>query len=220
MRIFAFIIIFCFTGLLHAQKPDTLAPVLDTAAIRAASNTGVTAPKAGFVRRFFTKDYPNPRMAAYLSLALPGAGQIYNRKWWKLPIVYGALGAATYFEIKNYRQYAELRDNYKWVVDEDPNTNPTEAPYTFLDATSLKKYRDQWKRYFEQTSLVLGLAYVLTATEAFVDAHLSRFDVSDDLSLRVRPAAEATPWGSGMAFGVGVSLHLGSTRNKLMPAGP
>ena len=211
--------VFCFyfflTALLNAQKPDTLAPVLDTAAITAASNAGVR--KDGFIRRIFTKDYPNPRTAAYLSLALPGAGQAYNKRWWKLPIVYGALGAATYFEIRNYRQYAELRDNYKWVVDEDDNTNPTEEPYIFMDATSLKSYRDTWKRYFEQTSLVLGLAYVLTATEAFVDAHLSRFDVSDDLSFRVQPAAETVPWGSGMAFGIGVTLQFGTRQSRPTP---
>ena len=207
---------FCFFlgAFLNAQTPDTLAPVLDTAAYTAASKTGASVRKPGFIRRIFTKDYPNPRTAAYLSLALPGAGQAYNKRWWKLPFVYGALGAVTYFEIRNYRQYAELRDNYKWVVDDDDNTNPTEEPYIFMDATSLKSYRDTWKRYFEQTSLVLGLAYVLTATEAFVDAHLSRFDVSDDLSFRVRPAAETVPWGSGMAFGVGVSLQFGTARTR------
>ena len=217
MRTLIFFFCIFFAGALCAQIPDTLAPVLDTAAITAASGTGVTVRKPGLVRRVLSKDYPHPRTAAYLSLALPGAGQAYNKSWWKIPVVYSVLGVTTYFEIKNYRQYAALRDNYKWVVDEDPTTNPTEEPYIYLDATSLKNYRDVWKRYFEQTSLVLGLVYVLAATEAFVDAHLSRFDVSEDLSLRLRPSAEAIPWGSGMAFGVGVSLQFGAGHKQPIP---
>lgn len=216
MRILIFTLLFAGAFCAQAQVPEGFAPApaLDTAVVPAIDSPPAPARKAGFIRRIFTKDYPNPRTAAYLSLALPGAGQAYNRRWWKLPIVYGVLGTATYFEIQNYRQYAALRDNYKWVVDEDPNTNPTEAPYTQLDATSLKNYRDQWRRYFEQTTLILGLAYILTATEAFVDAHLSRFDVSDDLSFRLRPAAEPVSLGGGVAFGVGVSLQFGAVPSR------
>ncbi|MCC6460143.1 MAG: hypothetical protein IT260_06715 [Saprospiraceae bacterium] len=202
---------------LPAQTPDSLpAPSLDTLTPTAASATAEVPRKPGLVRRILTKDYPNPRTAAFLSLALPGAGQIYNRKYWKLPLVYGGLGALTYFEIQNVRQYRELRDNYKWVVDDDDNTNPTKEPYTFLDATSLKRYRDEWRRYMELTSLFLGLGYVLTATEAFVDAHLMRFDVSDDLSLRLLPKAQIMP-DAALAFGIGLRLELRHYRPKPPP---
>lgn len=231
MRATIFILSFITALFAAAQKPDTLlAPVLDVTGQTAASSTrttdslfletGISEPRHGLLWRVFSKNYPNPRTAAFLSLGLPGAGQIYNKRWWKLPLVYGALGATAYFEVKNYKQYAELRDNYKWVVDEDPNTNPTKSPYTELDATSLKKYRDQWRRYFEQTSLVLGLAYVLAATEAFVDAHLARFDVSDDLTWQIRPRAETAPFGNGIAFGIGVSLQFGANRVNRSAAPP
>ena len=202
---------------LPAQTPDSLsAPGLDTLTPAAASATVAPPRKPGLVRRMLTKDYPNPRTAAFLSLALPGAGQIYNRKYWKLPLVYGGLGALTYFEIQNVRQYRELRDNYKWVVDDDINTNPTEEPYTLLDATSLKRYRDEWRRYMELTSLFLGLGYVLTATEAFVDAHLTRFDVSDDLSMRLLPKAQLLP-DATMAFGIGLRIELRHQRPNPPP---
>jgi len=195
---------------LHAQQPDSLpppppAPLL---IIGDTADAEVLEKRPGFVKRIWTKDYPNPRTAVLLSLALPGAGQIYNKKWWKLPIVYGALGGFAYAEVTNIRQYRALRDNYKWLVDDDPNTNPTEFPYTELDATSMRRYRDQWRRYVEMTTVGLGLVYVLAATEAFVDAHLTRFDVSDDLSLRIRPSLQATP-DNGLAFGIGIALQIG-----------
>lgn len=125
-----------------------------------------------------------------------------------MPIVYAVLGGVTYFEIDNIREYHRLRDNYKLLVDGDPNTNPTEAPYNQIDAIAMKQYRDQWKRYVEQTSLVLGLAYVLTATEAFVGAHLARFDVSDDLSFKVQPKFQVSPYSSPV-LGLGLTFQLG-----------
>lgn len=220
MRILFFFVCSLFACTLAAQQPDTLAPVLDTASVSAASATLAPERKPGFVRRFFSKDYPNPRKAAFLSLALPGAGQLYNKRWWKVPIVYGVLGGLLYLELDNLAEYHRLRDSYKLLVDDDPNTNPTEVPYSLLDATSTKRYRDQWRRYVEQSSLALGLAYILTATEAFVDAHLSRFDVSDDLTLRFTPKATPLPSGSGVAFGLGVALQFGRTRPHTIMAGP
>ncbi len=192
---------------LNAQQPDSL-PTVQAAPLLIVEEIPDTTKKPGFIKRIWTKDYPNPRTAVLLSLALPGAGQIYNKKWWKLPIVYGVIGGFTYAEIDNIKQYRILRDNYKWIVDGDPNTNPTEAPYTLLDATSMRQYRDQWRRYVELTSVGLGLAYILAATEAYVDAHLSRFDVSDDLTLRIRPSMQATP-DSRISLGVGITLQLG-----------
>lgn len=194
--------------LLHAQEPAAPVIVLPDSTALAATDTGMVQTKReGFVHRFFTDKYPNPRKAAFLSLALPGAGQAYNKRWWKIPIVYGALAGVTYVEINNVKQYRKLRDNYKLLVDGDDNTNPTEAPYDRIDATSMKKYRDQWRKYVEQTSLALGLVYLLAAADAFVDAHLHSFDVSDDLTLRVVPKAQTLPMG-GPVFGVGVQFAL------------
>jgi hypothetical protein len=186
-------------------RPDAL--VRPDSAVAAIDSAQAKPRKTGFVRRILTKNYPNPRTAAFLSLALPGAGQAYNRKWWKIPVAWGALGGVTYFTVRNVNQYHTLRDNYKLLVDDDPDTNPTESPYNTFDADQMRGYRDQWRKYAEQSYLVLGLAYVLVATDAFVDAHLATFDVSDDLSLRARPATMSAP-GFGSAFGVAVTLSL------------
>ncbi len=210
---FLFSLAITFCGLTaKAQQPDSLRILADSIPTISA-DTGSVVKKDGAIRRFFTKDYPKPRRAALLSFILPGAGQIYNKRWWKLPIVYGALGGIVWLEVDNVKQYRELRDNYKLLVDEDPNTNPTEPPYNQIDATSMKSYRDQWRRYVEQTSLFLGLAYLLQVTDAFVDAHLRSFDVSDDLSLRFQPKMDAVP-GFGATFGLGASLQFGTARSK------
>lgn len=158
-------------------------------------------PEPGAFNRFFTKGYPNPRKAVLFAI-IPGGGQIYNKKWWKLPIVYGALGATTWILVDNTRQYRLLRDNYKLQVDGDPNTNPEEFPYNAIDPTAMRNYRDQWRRYVELSSVSLGLVFLLTVTDAFVDAHLASFDVSDDLSLHIRPSFDA-----GLGIGVSLGFH-------------
>lgn len=207
--VFSFLLFLAYAPFLQAQEPAGQVIVLpDSTSAVALTDTAKEVRKQGFVRRFFTDKYPNPRKAAFLSLALPGAGQAYNKSWWKIPIVYGALGGMTWVEVQNVKQYRKLRDNYILLVDGDDNTNPTEAPYNQIDKTSMKAYRDQWRKYVEQTSLGLGLVYLLAAADAFVDAHLQSFDVSDDLSLRITPKAESMPMG-GPVFGLGVQLALG-----------
>ncbi|TNE55518.1 MAG: hypothetical protein EP344_13305 [Bacteroidetes bacterium] len=224
MRFLLVLICFVWGHALAAQQPDmpvpdTLGPVLEAGTSVPDSSMGSGTDKPGFVRRIFTQDYPDPKTAAFLSLALPGTGQIYNKKWWKVPIVYVVLGGLTYIEIDNINEYRRLRDNYKLLVDGDDMTNPTEPPYSLLDATSMKQYRDQWRRYVEQSSLALGLAYILTATEAFVDAHLSRFDVSDDLTLRLQPTFQASP-ASGLTYGFGITVQFGGPRVPSFPVSP
>ena len=198
-------LIFCCSGFMliaSAQEPVVVLP--DSLSLATDSTTVQT--RTGFFRGFFTENYPNPRKAAFLSLAIPGAGQAYNRRWWKIPIVYATLGGLIWLEVTNVRTYREYRDNYRLLADDDPTTNPTDPAYARVDKTTLKSARDTYRRYVDQSSLILGLAYLLTATDAFVDAHLQKFDTSDDLSLRFRPKAQAT--GIGPVFGIALQMDL------------
>lgn len=184
-------------------QTDTLAivgEVTDSAAV-------VKLSRPGFVRRFITKGYPNPRRAALLSAIIPGGGQAYNRSWWKIPVVYGAIGGLTYTAVVNGKEYRTLADNYKRLVDRDPNNQPTEQPYASLDAATLKGYRDQWRVYTERSYIFLGLTYLLSITDAFVDAHLHQFDISDDLTWRLQPDTKAVP-GFGATFGMGLVVNF------------
>lgn len=157
-----------------------------------------------------TSDWPNPKKAVLWGI-VPGGGQVYNRDWWKLPIVYGGLGVLTWVFIDNRAEYRRLRDNYALQVDGDPNTNPSESPYNMIDQVSMRQYRDQWRRYSELSGLFLGLGYLFSIGEGFVDAHLGTFDVGDDLSFRPRllPAVNGTP-----ALGIGVRYSLNRSGPK------
>ena len=225
MKLFfvAWTVFSCFQ--VFAQKPDSLQTTgADTLSppsffpakrdsifkdLQANNDTLPLAKKENLIRRVLFKGYPNPRTAALLSFILPGAGQAYNKKWWKIPIVWGALGGIAYGTFDTRKTYHELRDNYILLVDGDPNTNPTESPYNTFDATRTKTYRDTYRGYTEKWFLALGVTYLLVVTDAFVDAHLSRFDVSDDLSLRFRPSIETT-YGLPV-FSIGISLSLSPT---------
>ncbi len=203
--LFRVFLLACFTGFAwqaSAQEPVVVLP--DSLSLPTDSTTVQT--KTGFFRGFFTEKYPNPRRAAFLSLAIPGAGQVYNRKWWKLPIVYATLGGLVWLEVTNVRTYRKHRYNYKLLADDDPTTNPTDPAYARVDKTTLKSARDTYRKYVDQSSLILGLAYLLTATDAFVDAQLHNFDTSDDLGLHFRPKAQAT--GVGPVFGVALQVDL------------
>ncbi len=202
------------SGAILVNKDTTLAAiptngaVLDSvpvAAIDSLTKPDSTIRRQPGIVRFFTKNYPDPRKAALFALLLPGAGQAYNRRWWKIPIVYGVLGGIGYVEYNHIQTFKLYRDSYKALVDDDPTTVVEDPKLQRQDRTTLKANRDIARRNLEQSSLILGLGYILSITDAFVDAHLSTFDVSDDLSLNICPKATSTP-GFGANFGVGIQL--------------
>jgi hypothetical protein len=124
----------------------------------------------------------NPRVASLLSAAIPGAGQVYNGKFWKLPILYGGGFALGYYIRVNNQQYKLCRDSYiKVKAGEKDYFNGA------YDADQLARLREYWRRNRDLLIIVSGLTYLLNIADAAVDAHLSRFDVSDDLSLKWSP---------------------------------
>lgn len=131
----------------------------------------------------------NPKTATLLAL-IPGAGQIYNRRYWKLPIVYGGLGALGYFTVVNYTEYACFRKAYLHTVDDNDLTNDNCHLAPGIDSLSLKIYRDNAQENAELFVIGLTLFYGLTIIDAFVDAHLMHFDISDDLSMKIQPKVE------------------------------
>jgi hypothetical protein len=187
---------------------DTVPPVeVDTLSKISFPDSTIVVPvmRKGRIGRFFTNNYPDPGKAALFSLIVPGAGQAYNKKWWKLPIVYAGLGTLLYFAFDNTNEYRDARDAFRAIVDEDPNTQP-QGKFATGDAVSIKSYRDTYRRYMEQNWLWTGVAYLAVAADAYVDAHLYRFDVSEDLSFR--PTLAPAPGGAA-SLGLGVRLSLG-----------
>lgn len=126
-----------------------------------------------------------PTKAALLSAVFPGLGQVYNKKYWKLPIIYGgavAFGAVIRF---NQNQYTTFKNELIRHADGDPSTVPINSAFS---ESSLKSIRDNARKNRDY-SIILAIAfYALNIADAAVDAHLKDFDIDDDLSLQVYPS--------------------------------
>lgn len=140
---------------------------------------------------------PKPKKALWYAIALPGAGQIYNRKYWKLPIFYGGFLGCAYAMRWNNQMYADYAQAYIDIMDDNPNTNSFNQ---FLHLGSqitdqnidrykelFRKRKDRFRRWRDLSFFCMIGVYGLSIIDAYVDASLSQFDISDDLSLRLEP---------------------------------
>ena len=179
-----------------------LAP-LDSMAV--ADSKALTPDTASFVlkkprkmreKRDWTTWKPNPQRALWLALVIPGAGQIYNRKYWKLPIVYGGFLGCVYALTWNGQMYSDYSQAYLDIMDSDPNTKSYEKmlPPRY-DITGkeerfkgiFKSKKDTFRRFRDLSIFAFGGVYLLSVIDAYVDAELSTFDISHDLSLEIQP---------------------------------
>lgn len=148
----------------------------------------------------------SPKKAAWMSALLPGLGQIYNRKYWKLPIVYAGLAVVGYLSYDYYTRFNRYKQSYMFRTGIDPNANDY-YPY-ILSSETLYQNWDFYRRNFEITIIAGSLFYVLNIIDAAVDAHLYRFDISDDLSLRVEPVVNTSYFMSVSGQSPGIKLSL------------
>lgn len=147
----------------------------------------------------------SPSKAAMLSSVFPGLGQVYNKKYWKLPIVYGAIGAAVYAITFNQDQFKIYEGAFYSQTDDDPTNDQFDGTYDQRQLIELMNYYRQQR----DLSIILGaLAYGLNILDAYVDAHLMYYDVSDDLSLRWEPALINNQANMPSAIGVGITLSF------------
>ena len=170
---------------LNAITSDSLSIVVDT-----------TAVHKEIVDKWSTWR-PNPKRALWLALVIPGGGQIYNRKYWKLPIVYGGFIGCLYAMNWNNTMYKDYSQALIDLVDNDPGTQSYNqflhlgTQITPANASRyediFKKRKDKFRRWRDLSFFVMVGVYALSVIDAYVDAELSVFDISDDLSLRVEP---------------------------------
>ena len=131
----------------------------------------------------------SPQKATLLSATLPGMGQIYNGKYWKVPIIYAGFGAVAYFILFNNELYQDYRLAYVARIDGNPNTSPSEE-FSRHATEVLQRGMNYYRRNLE-ISYIAGVAlYVLNILDATVDAHLLDFDVGEDLSLHIQPSVK------------------------------
>ena len=177
---------------------DTLAPdtlLADTLkALRSLSDSLVknSAPVKLHYRQ------PDPKRALWLALVLPGAGQIYNHKYWKLPIIYGGFLGCTYALLWNQQMYKDYTQAYLDIMDDDPTT---------------ASYNNMLPYGYDITGRELSIfaffgVYLLSVIDAYVDAQLSTFDITPDLSMKVGPTVIEQKTYSKKSGAVGVQCSL------------
>lgn len=163
---------------------------------------------------------PNAKKAMWLALVIPGAGQIYNRKYWKLPIIYGGFVGCAYAMRWNNMMYRDYSQAYLDIMDDDPQTqsynqflhlgNQITPENTQRWQEIFRKRKDRYRRWRDMSFFCMLGVYALSVIDAYVDASLSEFDISPDLSLRVAPAIsnQKTDLTGSRQTSVGVSCSL------------
>lgn len=207
------------------SDPDTIvsSTPVDTARLRQLSDSLLGQPIAKVQQQVQKAFVPKPTKALWLSLVLPGAGQIYNRKYWKLPIIYGGFLGCAYALTWNQMMYRDYSQAYLDIMDDDPNTKsyldmlPPRYDITGREdqfKKIFKRKKDFYRRYRDLSAFCFIGVYLLSVVDAYVDAQLSEFDISPDLSMKVEPAVIGTPKLMGgttsgrAAYGVGCSLRF------------
>lgn len=161
---------------------------------------------------------PDAQKAVWLAAVVPGLGQIYNRQYWKVPIIYGGTLGLVYGITWNDRMYVDYRKGYVDLMDKDPNTNYFEhllpsgvvldnsnsSYYTKIIKTKLDNYR----RYRDLCIIGTAVLYLLSIIDAYVDAQMFDYDISPDLSLEVAPTLIAPSSSYEQDTSVGLSCKL------------
>lgn len=180
-----------------AEKNDSLAQALEKEMKQlrdSLQRDSLLKVEYGKVRDF----KPDPNRAMWLSLLCPGLGQVYNRRYWKLPIVVGGFVGFGYATSWNNKMLQDYTKAYRDAMDSDPSTKsymdlyPPNYKEENIDMEwlkkSLKSKKDFYRRNKEMCIIGIAAMYMLCVVDAYVDASLMQFDISDDLSMKVKPA--------------------------------
>ena len=147
---------------------------------------------------------PVPKKALLYSLVLPGSGQVYNGRWWKAPIAVGAIGGMVYVFSSNNDLYQRL----KTALELELQKKTHEFTSANLGVNGLRANRDVFDKNRQASLAGIVAVYGLVAIEAFVDAHLQNFDISEDLSWRIKPSFQTDPRSGMAAPGIGLVFSI------------
>lgn len=191
---------------LHAQERDVLLPdtldrivLTDSARIVEVSDSMLQASIESSLKR--ERFVPDPIRAMWLGLVFPGGGQIYNHKYWKLPIIYGGFLGCVYALTWNSQMLHDYSQAYLDIMDKDPNTKSYEKMLPIgYDITgreerfknTFKNKKNFFRRNRDLSIFAFAGVYLLAVIDAYVDAELSTFDISHDLSLHLEPTVIQT----------------------------
>lgn len=195
--------------LLQSTPPDTV-PSKSIVVIKDTTAIPLTLESKTFT--------PNPKKAVIYSAIFPGLGQVYNRKYWKLPIVYAGFIGFAYAISWNGRYYTDYSNGYKDIMDDDPMTDswknflsygqdPETVDQEWLKGV-LKRRKDYYRRYRDLSIIGTIAMYALTMIDAYIDAQLFDFNINSDLSLHVEPTVIKKTDYLANSFGVQFSISF------------
>lgn len=206
--LFGFVLLFAELTAQETGSADSITIERPSTALNSAQVTTPEPPKKRFLRSFLKDDYPNPKKAMLLSFFLPGAGQIYNKKYWKAPIAIGGTIGMAYVIRYNTRGFNFYNNELADREANGGNNEDCEACDERLDTWTnedLDRERNRWEKQKELSYIGLIGVQLFTGIDAFVDAHLNGYEINEDLTLKIEPSFEELG-GTSMAMGVGVKL--------------
>ena len=193
-----FLLLLGLIAILAFQKTEAQNVVFDTVGNTVITADTVVKPQksAKSAKSVKAKKPHSPTKATIMSACLPGLGQIYNRKWWKVPIVYAGLGGLGYLAYSNYSESQSYLHAYEYKTGDLPEgvtltQYETDLANKYADS-QLQTYKESYRRDFEFYSILTVAWYGLNILDACVDGHLYSYDISDDLSLSVDPYLRPT----------------------------
>ena len=148
-------------------------------------------PKDSTTKNILSQDTTSkkyiPRVATLRSALIPGWGQAYNKKYWKIPIIYGALGTTAGIFFYNLKTYKILRQTYIYLTTDTANRNKIDPQYVGFSPESIRKGRNSFRQNIDYSVLFFIGFWAINVVDATVDAHLKSFDVNDNISFKVKP---------------------------------
>lgn len=228
-RLHVYLLLIIYSTGLHAQissiqpQNDSIRLTLEDSTLIMSNETSQVILPSTYSDTFTTPTYmfkPTPKKAVIYSAIFPGLGQIYNRQYWKLPILYGGFVGFTYAITWNNGYYRDYLGGYQDIMDSNPETIrwhdmlPYGMDHATVDQswfTDVLKQRKDYYRYYRDLSVIGTVAlYLLAIVDAYVDAQLFDFDMSPDLSMRVEPALlrEEKPNYLGNSYGLQMSFNF------------
>jgi hypothetical protein len=214
-RLFILFLFFIVPAIVFSQK-DTTAVKPVAAAVKKEK------VKINIFHIDTSKPY-SPKYAIVRSAVIPGWGQITNKKYWKLPIVYGALGTTAYIFFRNIKQFKQANLSYKYAIDSD-TANDKLIPEPYYSVRSrpdvIKNFRNEVRQNVDYSVLFFIAFWGLNVVDAAVDAHLKTFDVSDNLTLQIKPGYSQLANTNGVSLvlniGKNISKKYNNTHNNLI----
>jgi hypothetical protein len=196
------------TSSIHqTQRKDSPAP-RNRAADTGRLSAGVMA-NAGTITADSVKPQPfqpNPKKAGMYSAILPGLGQLYNRQYWKVPVIYAGVGIAAYFiitDLKNYQTYRKAyigRINNPYPTDQYVIWSNGQIVGYIYTEDQLQQLQNDYNKYLDLSVMFTGIGFALQVVDAITSAHLKNFDISRDISMQMKPVVFPNGVGLGLVM--------------------